>query len=55
MGHMKMHLLNILNSFDLNDREKKLAVAHFANDKVSYTSVKKFIESLRKEAHIEKY
>jgi len=54
MGHMKMHLLNILNSFDLNEREKKLAVAHFANYKVSYTTVKKFVESLRKEARIEK-
>jgi len=54
MGHMKMHLLNILNSFNLNEREKKLAVAHFANYKVSYTTVKKFVESLRKEAPIEK-
>jgi len=54
MGHMKMHLLNILNSFDLNDREKKLAVAHFANYKVSYTTVKKFVESIRKEARTEK-
>jgi hydroxymethylglutaryl-CoA reductase len=55
MGHMKMHLLNILNSFDLNEREKKLAVAHFTNYKVSHTSVKQFVESLRKEATIENY
>ncbi len=55
MGHMKMHLLNILNSFDLSEREKKLAIAHFANYKVSHTSVKQFVESLRKEAPIEKY
>lgn len=55
VGHMKMHLLNILNNFDVNEREKKLAVAHFTNYKVSYTSVKKFVESLRKEARIENF
>lgn len=55
VGHMKMHLLNILNSFDVNEREKKLAVAHFTNYKVSYTSVKKFIDGIRKEARIENY
>jgi len=54
VGHMKMHLLNILNSFDVNEREKKLAVAHFTNYKVSYTTVKKYIESIRKEAGVEK-
>ncbi len=52
-GHMKMHLLNILNSIKVNEREKDLAVAHFANRKVSYHLVGKFVDALRKE-HIEK-
>ncbi len=46
-GHMKMHLLNILNTLKVAENEKKLAMAHFANRKVSYVSVHKFIESLR--------
>ncbi len=53
VGHMKMHLLNILNSIKVNEKEKDLAVAHFANQKVSYHSVNKFVADLRKE-HIEK-
>jgi hydroxymethylglutaryl-CoA reductase len=52
-GHMKMHLLNILNSIKVNEREKDLAVAHFANRKVSYHLVGKFVDELRKE-HVEK-
>ncbi len=55
VGHMKMHLFNILNSLDVSDREKKIAVAHFTNYKVSYNSVKKYIDSIRKEANIDKY
>ncbi|OYT13120.1 MAG: hydroxymethylglutaryl-CoA reductase [Bacteroidetes bacterium 4572_114] len=53
VGHMKMHLLNILNSIKVNEKEKDFAVAHFANQKVSYHSVNKFVTDLRKE-HIEK-
>lgn len=53
VGHMKMHLLNILNAFDVSDHEKELAVAHFANSKVSYTSVRKYVEGLRKEVKME--
>ena len=53
VGHMKMHLLNILNSLNVNKNEKDLAVAHFANQKVSYHLVKKFVADLREE-HIEK-
>ena len=29
-GHMKMHLLNILNQFDASDDEKEKAKAYFA-------------------------
>ena len=53
VGHMKMHLLNILNSLKVNENEKDLAVAHFANQKVSYHLVNKFVADLRKE-HVAK-
>jgi hydroxymethylglutaryl-CoA reductase len=46
-GHMKMHLLNILNVFDSNEEEKKKAIHHFNNEKVSYSSVSKFLAELR--------
>ena len=49
IGHMKMYLLNILNSIKINKKEKDMAVAHFANQKVSYHSVNRYIADLRKE------
>ncbi len=55
VGHMKMHLLNILNSLNVNEKEKDLAVEHFADQKVSFRSVTQFIHSIRKEEKIEKY
>jgi len=55
VGHMKMHLFNILNSLDVNEKEKKLAVAHFTNYKVSYNSVKKYVDGIRKEANVERF
>lgn len=55
VGHMKMHLMNILNSIEMSERERKLANAHFVNHKVSYTAVRKFIIGLRKEEKIEKF
>ncbi|NLO51200.1 MAG: hydroxymethylglutaryl-CoA reductase [Bacteroidales bacterium] len=55
VGHMKMHLMNILNSIEVSEREKKVASAHFANHKVSFTAVSKFIIGLRKEEKIEKF
>jgi hypothetical protein len=50
-----MHLMNILNSIEVSEREKKVASAHFANHKVSFTAVRKFIIGLRKEEKIEKF
>lgn len=47
-GHMKMHLLNILNSFDATEGEKKHAVEYFKNIKVSYANVSDFLTALRK-------
>jgi hydroxymethylglutaryl-CoA reductase len=46
-GHMKMHLLNILNVFNATEAEKKLAVEHFKHEKVAYNAVSKFLESIR--------
>lgn len=46
-GHMKMHLLNILNVFGADEQEKKLAIHNFKHEKVSYSSVSKFLSELR--------
>jgi len=46
-GHMKMHLLNILNVYRANDDEKKLAVEFFKHEKVSHSAVNSFLESIR--------
>ncbi len=46
-GHMKMHLINLLNKYELNEEEKKLAIAYFKNRTVSSSSVENFIRNLR--------
>lgn len=46
-GHMKMHLLNILNVYKATDDEKKHAVEFFKHEKVSHSAVNNFLESLR--------
>jgi hydroxymethylglutaryl-CoA reductase len=46
-GHMKMHLLNILNVFGSDEEEKKKAIHHFKYEKVSYSSVSTFLAELR--------
>lgn len=48
-GHMKMHLFNILNTFQATEKEKDLALAHFQENKVSYSEVRQFIEQIRNE------
>ncbi len=47
-GHMKMHLLNILNGFGATTEEKNKLVVHFKNETVSNTAVQKALEELRK-------
>jgi hydroxymethylglutaryl-CoA reductase len=47
-GHMKMHLMNILNQLGANDLEKHAAVKHFETATVSHAGVADFIEELRK-------
>jgi len=46
-GHMKMHLLNILNVYNATDDEKKHAIEYFKHEKVSHNAVNSFLESLR--------
>jgi hydroxymethylglutaryl-CoA reductase len=46
-GHMKMHLMNILNQFNANDDEKKTLVEHFKTNVVTHSSVVEAIEKLR--------
>jgi hydroxymethylglutaryl-CoA reductase len=45
-GHMKMHLLNILNQIGVKKEEKLKAIEYFKNDIVSHKKVEKFIRSL---------
>lgn len=47
IGHMKMHLFNILNHIEATKDEKAKAVEYFVIHKVSYGAVEKFIENLR--------
>tara|TARA_R110002049_G_scaffold223110_1_gene394740 strand:- start:3062 stop:4390 length:1329 start_codon:yes stop_codon:yes gene_type:complete len=46
-GHMKMHLMNILNQFEANDEEKMKIVAHFKTNTVTHSTVIKAIKDLR--------
>lgn len=46
-GHMKMHLMNILNQFDASDHERGLAKEYFKTQTVSFNGVRDFIEGLR--------
>ncbi|WP_417602309.1 hydroxymethylglutaryl-CoA reductase, degradative [Owenweeksia hongkongensis] len=44
-GHMKMHLLNILNQLEATNEEKEIIVDHFKHNTVSHSAaVKKFCE-----------
>lgn len=47
-GHMKMHLMNILNQLEANEEEKERALSHFSSKLISHSAVVEFIESLRK-------
>ncbi len=46
-GHMKMHLMNILNHLGADDREREKAVLHFKTEVVSYSAVRAFLSDLR--------
>ena len=47
-GHMKMHLNNILNQFQATAEERKIVLAHFADQTVTHASVVEMIENLRR-------
>lgn len=46
-GHMKMHLLNILNQFSATDVEKEAMISHFKSEAVSYSAVEKALNTWR--------
>ena len=48
VGHMKMHLFNILNSMNANNAEREEAVEYFKTNKVSVSAVKQLLDSIRK-------
>lgn len=47
-GHMKMHLLNILNQMNATNDEKKAATDYFKKHKITHNGAIDFIENLRK-------
>ena len=47
-GHMKMHLMNILNQLHATTEEKEKALEYFKENAVSHSSVVSFLENLRK-------
>ena len=46
-GHMKMHLINILNQHQASDTEKEKAINYFKTNTVSHLNVDVFINKLR--------
>ncbi|MCW5518696.1 hydroxymethylglutaryl-CoA reductase, degradative [Aureitalea sp. L0-47] len=46
-GHMKMHLMNILNQLQATSEEKEKAIEYFTNNTVSHSAAVEFIEKLR--------
>tara|TARA_B110000003_G_scaffold233173_1_gene236329 strand:- start:8110 stop:9396 length:1287 start_codon:yes stop_codon:yes gene_type:complete len=46
-GHMKMHLLNIMNQFETTEKEKSILIDYFKINTVTHSAVVKAIETLR--------
>lgn len=46
-GHMKMHLMNILNQCGASKKEKKLATAYFKTKVISHSAVESYLKSIR--------
>ena len=46
-GHMKMHLLNILNQLGATEKEKKTLVKHFIKNTATHSAVVEAFENLR--------
>ncbi len=47
-GHMKMHLMNILNQIGADDEEKKVLIDYFKTRTVTHGAVKEALERLKK-------
>lgn len=47
-GHMKMHLMNILNQFEATSEEKEKIVEHFKTNVVTHSAVVEAIENIRR-------
>ena len=45
-GHMKMHLLNILNQLNASETQKEKAIDHFKTNAVSYSAVENFLQNV---------
>ena len=46
-GHMKMHLMNILNQFEATENEKEILINHFKTHTVTHGSVVEELDKLR--------
>jgi hydroxymethylglutaryl-CoA reductase len=46
-GHMKLHLVNILNQLHANEKEKDAALKYFSNRTISYNIVIEFLALMR--------
>jgi hydroxymethylglutaryl-CoA reductase len=46
-GHMKMHLVNILNHLEATEKEALVVLSHFKDKLVSFTAVRDFLHLLR--------
>ena len=46
-GHMKMHLMNMLNQFNATNDEKKKMAAHFKHNTVTHSAVEKSLIAIR--------
>lgn len=47
-GHMKMHLMNILNQLQATQNERLVVLKHFEDKTISHNAVIDFVEKLRK-------
>lgn len=47
-GHMKMHLMNILNHLEATEQEREMAKNYFKNEIISFNSVRNFLITTRK-------
>jgi hydroxymethylglutaryl-CoA reductase len=49
-GHMKMHLIKILNHLDASEAEMKATIEYFSDQEISYTKVREFLMHKRNES-----